>query len=170
MFRKLLQKTTPGAKPIAEDIVSLRGHSPDTRTLHSLVCALVFSIEESDAVVRRPDRTGRGEVMSANRTTLIFLPTYRSLEDLHGQLEAAQGRYRKRLRLCVLHSSVDLDECLRAMEDDGGDALHKVILATNVAESSLTIPGVSTVIDYCRANQIHCKIVILSRFACHPSR
>jgi HrpA-like RNA helicase len=36
-----------------------------------------------------------------------------------------------------------------------GNAVHKVILASNIAESSLTIPGVSTVIDYCRCNQIH---------------
>ena len=148
-------------QPIADDIISMRPHCPDTRTIHSLVCALVFSIEGgSDSVVSRPNPSGMGQVISANRTTLIFLPTYRSLEDLHGQLSAAQGRYGRLLQLTVLHSSVDIDECLRMIADvssssDDSAATHKVILATNVAESSLTIPGVSTVIDYCRCNQIH---------------
>lgn len=106
----------------------------------------------------RPDPSGLGVTISADITTLIFLPTYRSLEDLHGQLEAAQRRCGRRLQLTVLHSSIDIDECLRTIADEGsgdGSSVHKVILATNVAESSLTIPGVSTVIDYCRCNQIH---------------
>jgi HrpA-like RNA helicase len=152
-YARLLRKMCK--QPMPDEIQQLRGGHVDTSAVHSLVCSLIFSLDESDAVVRRPDPSGRGEIISAERTTLVFLPTYRSLEELHMQLEVAQQRHGRSLKLSVLHSSVDLDECLRSITAQSGDRVHRVILASNVAESSLTIPGVSTVVDYCRANQIH---------------
>lgn len=153
-FVQLQRKMSKRKMP--DEITGLRSGHVLTSAIHSLVCSLILSIELSDAVVRRPDPSGTGEIISADRTTLVFLPTYRSLEDLHQQLEIAQHRHGRSLQISVLHSSVDLDECLRSIAAESrGDAVHKVILASNIAESSLTIPGVSTVIDYCRCNQIH---------------
>ena len=153
-FVQLQQKMSKRRMP--DEITGLRSGHVLTSAIHSLVCALIMSIELSDTVVRRPDPSGTGESISADWTTLVFLPTYRSLEDLHQQLEVAQHRHGRSLQISVLHSSVDLDECLRSIAAESrGDAVHKVILASNIAESSLTIPGVSTVIDYCRCNQIH---------------
>lgn len=112
--------------------------------MHSLVCKLILSLDRSD---------GLEDGAASDSTVLVFLPTYRSMEELHMLLDRL-GRF----RLAVLHSSVDIEKSLRSIGSDpapsdgmdGGRWKRKVILATNVAESSLTIPGVNVVIDLCR--------------------
>jgi HrpA-like RNA helicase len=142
----------PGSRN-AKDVESLRPGAPDTCTLHQLVCCLIASIEQGIQPPLLTRRVGASSSrMDVARTTLVFLPTYRSLEELHGLLS---GLLPGRLALSVLHSSVDLTECLKAIQNQSSGSTHNVILATNLAESSLTIAGVSTVIDYCRCNQIH---------------
>ena len=55
----------------------------------------------------------------------------------------------------MLHSSVDIEECLRSIgRAEPGDQRQRVILATNVAESSLTIPDVVVVVDLCRRMEL----------------
>ena len=145
-----------------------------TRTIHRLVARLLFRLHgpgRVDTVVRRGAAAAVGED-SGDSTALVFLPTYRALEEQH-QLLTQLGCF----RLAVLHSSVDIEESLRsigALGEDNPDSgsfpmteegepdeiaaaelrKPKVILATNVAESSLTIPGVSLVIDLCRRLQV----------------
>ena len=55
--------------------------------------------------------------------------------------------------LHILNSSVDVEDCLKSMEC--GSILarrkRKVLLASGVADSSITIPNVTCVIDTCRA-------------------
>lgn len=53
----------------------------------------------------------------------------------------------------ALHSSIDIDECVACMEAQTGSR-RKLILATNIAESSVTIPNVRHVIDTCCTNQV----------------
>jgi hypothetical protein len=50
----------------------------------------------------------------------------------------------------VLHSAID-SETSRAALLSATEGRRKIILATNIAESSLTIPGVTSVIDCCRS-------------------
>ena len=76
---------------------------------------------------------------------LVFLPTYRSLEDCYAQLRATAPD----LDVHALHSSTDTEACNRAIEEFTGR--RKLILATNVAESSLTIQNLAYVIDLCRS-------------------
>ncbi|OAE27235.1 hypothetical protein AXG93_473s1060 [Marchantia polymorpha subsp. ruderalis] len=83
------------------------------------------------------------------KNVLVFLPTYRSLEQQWLLLNASKAPF----KIFVLHSSVDIEDSIRAMEVSPVNR-RKVILATNVAESSVTIPGVSFVIDSCRSLEI----------------
>ena len=69
---------------------------------------------------------------------LVFLPGKAEIEACAQSLRA--GPY----RLFPLHGGLSLDEQRRAFEPS---SQRKLILATNVAETSLTIPGVGVVID-----------------------
>lgn len=85
-------------------------------------------------------------------TILVFLPTYRMIEVLHKLLERPCAdmdvpRY-------VLHSSVDMEDCMAALLGEDG-APARVVIASSVAESSITIKRVTHVVDSCRACEIH---------------
>ncbi len=68
---------------------------------------------------------------------LVFLPG-------KAEIEACADVLRGAFRIVPLHGGLSLDEQRRAFE---GVPQRKVILATNVAETSLTIPGIGVVID-----------------------
>eukprot|EP00250_Pteridium_aquilinum_P027313 c3464_g1_i1 orf=105-3227(+) len=83
------------------------------------------------------------------KNILIFLPTYKALEEQWSLLKH-KGLD---MKVFVLHSSIDIDHSLQAMEVSL--LVRKVILATNVAESSVTIPGIAYVIDSCLSLEIY---------------
>jgi ATP-dependent helicase HrpB len=68
---------------------------------------------------------------------LVFLPG-------KAEIEACTQAIRGEFTLIPLHGGLSLDEQRRAFEPSGR---RKVVLATNVAETSLTIPGIGVVID-----------------------
>ncbi len=70
---------------------------------------------------------------------LVFLPG-------KAEIEACADALRGAFTLLPLHGGLSLDEQRRAFEP-ARKGTRKVILATNVAETSLTIPGIGVVID-----------------------
>lgn len=85
---------------------------------------------------------------------LIFCPTYRHLEQLHEILDLINGRL---TRLSVLHSAVDIEDCIRNMyQDSRQHRRHQrhIFLASAIADSSITVPGVALVIDLCRSLEV----------------
>ena len=82
--------------------------------------------------------------------TLIFVPGMHEIGQLRSALQARAQMLgvAARLHLCILHSVVPPEEQDLAMELPP-PGCFKVVLATNIAESSITIPDVSVVIDYC---------------------
>ena len=105
-----------------------------------------FPVEISYSPVGRKDDIAHlvGEIRAAiqrgARRTLVFLPGWQMMQKVQRQLEAVG------IEPLLLHSSVAPDQQQRALEFDPV-APAGVILATNIAETSLTIPGVDTVID-----------------------
>ncbi len=80
--------------------------------------------------------TDRGDV-------LVFLPGHREITRVAHLLE---GMPRGDVEVLPLHGSLPLAEQRRALLP--GDAgVRRVVLATNVAESSITLPGVRVVVD-----------------------
>lgn len=76
---------------------------------------------------------------------LVFLPGQAEIRRVHQQLAEALGASTPVL-LCPLHGELDL-AAQRAAIDPAPAGQRKVVLATNIAETSLTINGVRVVID-----------------------
>ncbi len=74
---------------------------------------------------------------------LVFLPGMAEIRRVESEVRNLSARDRP-FDLHVLHSEIAREEQDRALS---GSPRRKVILSTNIAESSVTIPGVSTVID-----------------------
>ncbi|KAG6552670.1 hypothetical protein Mapa_005617 [Marchantia paleacea] len=141
-----------------EQVVKLLGNVPK----HVALLDSITEREEAEAAERGID-IGEGTFKlirdlilhlhnsepDLTKNVMVFLPTYRSLEQQFLLLNATKAPF----KVFVLHSSVDIEDSIRAMEVSPLNR-RKVILATNVAESSVTIPGVSFVIDSCRSLEI----------------
>lgn len=76
---------------------------------------------------------------------LVFLPGQAEIRRVNQQLADALGS-RSDILLCPLHGELDLAAQHAAIEP-APKGLRKVVLATNIAETSLTIDGVRVVID-----------------------
>ena len=76
---------------------------------------------------------------------LVFLPGQAEIRRVNQQLADALGS-RSDVLLCPLHGELDL-AAQRAAIEPAPKGLRKVVLATNIAETSLTIDGVRVVID-----------------------
>lgn len=99
---------------------------PDDRPLEKQVASAVRSATDADP---------EGDV-------LVFLP---GAAEIRRAQETLTGLSRERdLSILPLHGDLPLADQVRAVERAGK---RKVVLATNVAESSLTIDGVTAVID-----------------------
>ncbi|PIM99659.1 RNA helicase [Handroanthus impetiginosus] len=102
--------------------------------VHKLIHDLVLHIHKNE-----PD---------IEKSILVFLPTYNALEQQWFLLMPLSESF----KVHILHRSIDTDQALRAMKI--WKSHRKVILATNIAESSVTIPQVGYVIDSCRSLQV----------------
>lgn len=78
---------------------------------------------------------------------LIFLPGIYEINCFHRELQVKrEGFDIKKFHIYILHSTIPLAN-MKGLYDTS--LKNKIILATNIAESSLTIPGIRIVIDYC---------------------
>ena len=78
-------------------------------------------------------------------SVLVFLPGQAEIRRVNQQLADAIGD-RNDVLLCPLHGELDLN-AQRAAIEPAPKGKRKVVLATNIAETSLTIDGVRVVID-----------------------
>ncbi|QLF93117.1 ATP-dependent helicase HrpB [Pseudomonas sp. ABC1] len=76
---------------------------------------------------------------------LVFLPGLAEIRRVHQQLAEVLGE-RPDLLLCPLHGELELN-AQRAAIEPAPVGKRKLVLATNIAETSLTIDGVRVVID-----------------------
>ena len=82
---------------------------------------------------------------------LIFIPGFGEIQDLHDYLT----NYfidNKDLEFLILHSQVNDEEQEKVFKIN--HKKRKIILATNIAESSITISNIDFVIDFCLVKQI----------------
>ena len=89
---------------------------------------VLFAIEE----IRRSDR--RGDI-------LVFLPTER---DIHEAIKAIRGEYGREVAALPLFGRLAAGDQQRVFRPS---MVQKVVVATNVAETSITVPGIRYVVD-----------------------
>jgi ATP-dependent helicase HrpB len=82
---------------------------------------------------------------SQTGSLLVFLPGQAEIRRVNQQLADALGE-RRDILLCPLHGELDLN-AQRAAIEPAPKGTRKVVLATNIAETSLTIDGVRVVVD-----------------------
>jgi ATP-dependent RNA helicase DHX36 len=83
---------------------------------------------------------------------LVFLPGWREIEDVRKSLERSEvvGRTQQReqrVLVYTLHSGMTAAYQLSAFDVPEDPSVLKIVLSTNIAESSVTIPDVVYVID-----------------------
>lgn len=79
---------------------------------------------------------------NTNKDILVFLPGVGEIERTQNLLQPWADS--KNIELVPLHGSLNLEDQRHALQKTSG---QRIILSTNVAESSVTIDGVNTVID-----------------------
>jgi ATP-dependent helicase HrpA len=97
--------------------------------------------ELEDAIVDAVDecaRHGPGDM-------LVFLPGEREIRETADLLRRHATQRRVPLEILPLYARLSVNEQQRVFETGG--AVRRVVLATNVAETSLTVPGIRFVID-----------------------
>ncbi|PKL35378.1 MAG: ATP-dependent helicase HrpB [Spirochaetae bacterium HGW-Spirochaetae-1] len=90
--------------------------------------------------------TEAGEILSAEGSgdILVFLPGFREIRRTQEILE--KGRQAAGADITILHGRLLPDDQRRVLNPPPGSR-SRIILSTNVAETSLTIPGVRVVVD-----------------------
>uniref|UniRef100_A0A8K9UEE0 RNA helicase n=1 Tax=Oncorhynchus mykiss TaxID=8022 RepID=A0A8K9UEE0_ONCMY len=121
--------------------------------MYNVAVSLIQSFDELEAKDQSSRTAREGGLSLPDRgSVLVFLP---GLGEIHYMQEALSKLVRKRLQVYPLHSSVTLEE-------QNGVFLvpvpgyRKIILSTNIAESSVTVPDVKYVIDFCLARHMVC--------------
>lgn len=145
-FKLVVMSATLDAEPIAELLRDPeRGECPRVRSAGKLFPLEILHQTNAD------DRPLEKQVVSAVRHhlrhgpaghVLVFLPGAREIREAH---EALLPLAREAgFDLCDLHGDLNLEQQSVAVSDS---RRRKVVLSTNVAESSVTVPGTTGVID-----------------------
>lgn len=131
----------------------------DYDLLTKLIMVLSKGLMEDD--VNLPTELA-GMYAQAHGSILVFMPGVPEIGRLSRLLEAhyqsqssgsSSGSSGPRMKIIPLHGNLAPSE-QRAVFKDANKNEIKIVIATNVAEASVTIPDVTVVIDTCRVKEI----------------
>lgn len=90
-------------------------------------------------------------------TILAFLPGIYEIRKTKSELEDYLSEADIDCEILILHSSVPLSEQRKVLRPCSSDYPRRVILSSAIAETSLTVPGVTIVVDsgLCRVNKMN---------------
>uniref|UniRef100_A0A8C5PZX5 RNA helicase n=1 Tax=Leptobrachium leishanense TaxID=445787 RepID=A0A8C5PZX5_9ANUR len=118
-------------------------YGPETRRSMSLLSEKETPFELIEALLKYI------ETLNAPGAVLIFLPGWNLIYTMQKHLENNPHFSYNRYRILPLHSQIPREE-QRKVFDPVADGVIKVILSTNIAETSITINDVVYVIDSCK--------------------
>uniref|UniRef100_A0A3P9KJB0 ATP-dependent RNA helicase TDRD9 n=1 Tax=Oryzias latipes TaxID=8090 RepID=A0A3P9KJB0_ORYLA len=118
--------------------------------MYSVAISLIQSFDDMEDKDSREKEDGKG--VAEKGSVLVFLP---GINEISSMQEALGKLIQKRLQVFPLHSSVTLEEQNNVFLTPI-PGCRKVILSTNIAESSVTVPDVKYVIDFCLVRQMVC--------------
>lgn len=105
----------------------------------------------SSAVIDAVDELGREATGDEPGDTLVFLPGEREIREVAEELEKhhahreGSGGSRHGLEVLPLYARLSAEDQHRVFRRRAG--VRRIVLATNVAETSLTVPGIRSVVD-----------------------
>ncbi|XP_019494754.1 PREDICTED: putative ATP-dependent RNA helicase TDRD9 [Hipposideros armiger] len=123
-----------------------------TKDTYEVAVALIQMFDDMD-MKESGIRTWSGASFVSQRSSvLVFLPGLGEINCMH---ELLTNLVHKRLQVYPLHSSVTLEEQNNVFLSPV-PGYRKIILSTNIAESSVTVPDVKYVIDFCLTRTLVC--------------
>ncbi|XP_069806775.1 ATP-dependent RNA helicase TDRD9 isoform X2 [Dendropsophus ebraccatus] len=121
------------------------------KEMFEVATCLLNLFDDMEKEEQRNNKFGSKTTTESN-SVLVFLPGLFEINYMH---ELFTSMVHKRLHVYPLHSSITLDEQnMVFMTPVLG--YRKIILSTNIAESSITVPDVKYVIDFCRTKTLVC--------------
>ena len=117
--------------------------------------ALMSSPQERSALrVKRNNLTHTTENASA---ILAFLPGIYEIRKTKNELKGLLSEVNIDAEILILHSSVPVSEQRKVLSPCQNNSRARVILSSAIAETSLTVPGVTVVVDsgLCRMNKMN---------------
>lgn len=88
-----------------------------------------------------------------NDTFLVFLPGIQEINQMNETLQNLLTDDFDKLDIIMLHSTIPENEHKKVLKPPK-NMTKRIILSTNIAESSITLPDVSYVIDFCCSREI----------------
>ncbi|CAK9058763.1 unnamed protein product [Durusdinium trenchii] len=116
--------------------------SADLRQIANLCAAILTGKYE-------PDEDGQEERGGAGGAILVFLPGHAEIENCISQLKGQRG---DRAWILPLHGSMSVQQQQRVFKRPPAGQ-RKIIVSTNIAETSITIDDVTHVIDSCHVKE-----------------
>lgn len=138
----------PGAGPVPVVDVPATPHPLDIRYLPPAV-ARMGARGVADGFLDHAAAVTAQEVDATGVDALVFLPGVREIERVMRSLEHRLGA---RAEVLPLHGRLDGAAQDRAVSG-GGRGVPRVVVSTDLAESSLTVPGVRLVVDACLSRE-----------------
>ncbi|NXL06991.1 TDRD9 helicase, partial [Mesembrinibis cayennensis] len=114
------------------------------REMYEVAVSLIHSFDELEMK--------SNSIASERGSVLVFLPGLSEISYMHSCLS---NMFNKRWQVYPLHSRVTLEEQSNVFLTTV-PGYRKVILSTNIAESSVTVPDVKYVIDFCLTRTLVC--------------
>ncbi|KAM6069356.1 ATP-dependent RNA helicase TDRD9 isoform 4-T4 [Theristicus caerulescens] len=120
------------------------------REMYEVAVSLIQSFDELEMKSNREKKNL--SIASERGSVLVFLPGLSEISYMHSCLS---NMFNKRWQVYPLHSRVTLEEQSNVFLTTV-PGYRKVILSTNIAESSVTVPDVKYVIDFCLTRTLVC--------------
>lgn len=125
----------------------------DYGLIASLVLFVMSPHGERYLGFRDDDREDESSGGSGNGSVLVFMPGTMEIDRLCRELEHGTEEGGHHLWVLPLHGSLPPQK-QRAVFDPAPRGLRKVVVSTNIAETSITIPDVTVVVDSCRVKEM----------------
>ncbi|KAJ3167494.1 ATP-dependent RNA helicase dhx29 [Geranomyces variabilis] len=131
----------------SDDVSTERNYSKSTLSTVDLINPRQINFELLESLVRFVCANSNAEEDDAG-SVLVFLPGIGEIKKIRARLEGTRGMW-----LLDLHSTLSTAEQAKVFQR-APKGQTKVVLATNIAETGITIPDVTVVIDTLRAREV----------------
>lgn len=128
-------------------------NKPTLFEVNLAVCKMILKLVETLEDREKKDGKGDGEPGSV----LVFLPGLHEIQMVRDYLMEEDELSSSNLTwwYIPIHSSISFEE-QQKIYTESPPHTRKIILSTNIAESSLTVPDIKYVIDFCLTKNVQC--------------